>query len=48
MFTFGVPRSAWKRDTARYHVRKIDIVSGSSGSAHLSPGTSFDCLDLLT
>ncbi|KUM81847.1 rhamnogalacturonan lyase B N-terminal domain-containing protein [Streptomyces curacoi] len=46
-FTFGVPSSAWQTDPARYNVLKINIVSGSSGSAYLSPGTSFDCLDLL-
>jgi rhamnogalacturonan endolyase len=48
MFTFNVPSSAWKTDTTQYNVLRINIVSGSSGSAHLSPGTSFDCLDLLT
>ncbi|WP_369168412.1 rhamnogalacturonan lyase B N-terminal domain-containing protein [Streptomyces sp. R28] len=47
-FTFNVPSSAWKTDTTQYNVLRINIVSGSSGSAHLSPGTSFDCLDLLT
>ena len=47
MFTFNVPSSAWKTDTTQYNVLKINIVSGSSGSAYLSPGTSFDCLDLL-
>lgn len=47
-FTFNVPSSAWKTDTTQYNVLKLNIVSGSSGSAHLSPGTSFDCLDLLT
>ncbi|MFC3576136.1 pectate lyase [Streptomyces yaanensis] len=34
-------------DTPQYNVLKIDIVSGSTGSACLSPGTSFDCVDLL-
>jgi rhamnogalacturonan endolyase len=47
-FVFNVPKSAWKTDTTQYNVLRINIVSGSSGSAHLSPGTSFDCLDLLT
>lgn len=46
-FTFNVPSSAWKTDTSQYNVLKIDIVSGSTGSAYLSPGTSFDCIDLL-
>ncbi|MGW2519542.1 rhamnogalacturonan lyase B N-terminal domain-containing protein [Streptomyces sp. NPDC001617] len=47
-FTFSVPSSAWKTDTSQYNVLKIDIVSGSGGSAFLSAGTSFDCMDLLT
>ncbi len=44
---YSVPRSAWKTDASQYNVLKINIVSGSSGTAFLSPGTSFDCLDLL-
>ncbi|MGW1748199.1 rhamnogalacturonan lyase B N-terminal domain-containing protein [Streptomyces sp. NPDC002092] len=47
-FTFRVPNSAWKTDTSQYNVLKINIVSGSGGTAYLSAGTSFDCLDLLT
>jgi rhamnogalacturonan endolyase len=47
-FTFSVPSSAWKKDTSQYNVLKIDIVSGSGGTAWLSAGTSFDCMDLLT
>ncbi|WP_030933566.1 rhamnogalacturonan lyase B N-terminal domain-containing protein [Streptomyces sp. NRRL S-646] len=47
-FTFNVPSSAWKTDTSQYNVLKINIVSGSGGTAYLSAGTSFDCLDLLT
>ncbi|MCZ0989865.1 rhamnogalacturonan lyase B N-terminal domain-containing protein [Streptomyces diastatochromogenes] len=46
-FTFSVPSSAWKTDTSQYNVLKINIVSGSGGTAYLSAGTSFDCLDLL-
>ncbi|ELP69616.1 rhamnogalacturonan lyase B N-terminal domain-containing protein [Streptomyces turgidiscabies] len=45
--TYSVPSSAWKTDPGQYNVLKINIVSGSSGTAFLSPGTSFDCLDLL-
>jgi rhamnogalacturonan endolyase len=48
MFTFHVPTSAWKTDAGQYSVLKLGIVSGSTGSAHPSPGTSFDCIDLLT
>ncbi|MCL6735279.1 rhamnogalacturonan lyase B N-terminal domain-containing protein [Streptomyces neyagawaensis] len=47
MFTFQVPALAWKSNTRGYNVLKIDVVSGSSGRAFLSPGTSFDCVDLL-
>ncbi|MET9848607.1 rhamnogalacturonan lyase B N-terminal domain-containing protein [Streptomyces ossamyceticus] len=47
MFTFQVPASAWKSNTSGYNVLRIDVVSGSSGTAFLSPGTSFDCVDLL-
>ncbi|MCT9081590.1 rhamnogalacturonan lyase B N-terminal domain-containing protein [Streptomyces fulvoviolaceus] len=46
-FTFNVPSSAWKTDTSQYNILKLNIVSGSTGSAYLSPGTSFDCIDLL-
>lgn len=46
-FVFNVPNSAWKTDASQYNVLKINIVSGSTGSAFLSPGTSFDCMDLL-
>ncbi|WP_327427770.1 rhamnogalacturonan lyase B N-terminal domain-containing protein [Streptomyces sp. NBC_01236] len=47
-FTFNVPSSAWKTDVSQYNVLKLNIVSGSSGAAYLSPGTSFDSIDLLT
>lgn len=43
-FTFSVPSSAGQTDTTKYNVLKIDIASGSTGSAYLGPGTSFDCL----
>jgi rhamnogalacturonan endolyase len=46
-FVFNVPSSAWKTDPTQYNVLKLDIVSGSGGSAYLSAGTSFDCMDLL-
>jgi len=47
-FVFNVPSSAWSSDATKYNVLKINVVSGSTGSAFLSPGTSFDCIDLLT
>ena len=46
-FTFNVPTSAWKTDVSQYNVLKLNVVSGSTGSAFLSPGTSFDCIELL-
>lgn len=47
-FVFNVPSSACSSDTTHYNVLKINVVSGSTGSGFLSPGTSFDCIDLLT
>ena len=47
-FVFNVPSSAWSSDATQYNVLKINVVSGSTGSGFLSPGTSFDCIDLLT
>ena len=47
-FVFNVPSSAWSSDATRYNVLKINAVSGSTGSGFLSPGASFDCIDLLT
>ncbi|MET7571569.1 rhamnogalacturonan lyase B N-terminal domain-containing protein [Streptomyces sp. NPDC005492] len=47
-FVFNVPSSAWSSDVSKYNVLKLNVVSGSTGSAYLSPGTSFDCIDLLT
>lgn len=47
-FAFNVPSSAWKTDPHQYNVLKLTIVSGSGGTACLSAGTSFDCIDLLT
>ncbi|MFI0091577.1 rhamnogalacturonan lyase B N-terminal domain-containing protein [Streptomyces bobili] len=45
VFTFNVPATAWR--TGQDNLLKLNIVSGSSGTAFLSPGTSFDCVDLL-
>ncbi|MEU9668268.1 polysaccharide lyase family protein [Streptomyces bobili] len=45
VFTFNVPATAWRTD--QDNVLRLNIVSGSSGTAFLSPGTSFDCVDLL-
>ncbi|MDX3385007.1 rhamnogalacturonan lyase B N-terminal domain-containing protein [Streptomyces niveiscabiei] len=42
-FTYTIPASALAVD----NVLTLNIVSGSSGETFLSPGTSFDCIDLL-
>ena len=46
-YTFTVPASAWQTDTTQWNLLVLNIVSGSSGDGYLSPGASFDCLDLL-
>ncbi|WP_329247207.1 polysaccharide lyase family protein [Streptomyces sp. NBC_01478] len=46
-FVFNVPSSAWSSDVTKDNVLKINVISGSTGSGFLSPGTSFDCIDLL-
>lgn len=45
--TYSVPASAWQSDPGQYNVLKLTVVSGTSGSAYLSPGVSFDAIDLL-
>ncbi|MFM9611234.1 rhamnogalacturonan lyase B N-terminal domain-containing protein [Streptomyces niveiscabiei] len=42
-FTYTVPATALGAD----NVLTLNIVSGSSGEKFLSPGTAFDCIDLL-
>ncbi|MER5308599.1 rhamnogalacturonan lyase B N-terminal domain-containing protein [Streptomyces sp. NPDC002773] len=46
-FTYVVPASAWKTDPSQYNVLRLNVVSGSSGTGFLSPGTAIDCVDLL-
>jgi rhamnogalacturonan endolyase len=46
-YTYTVPAGAWRTDTSQWNSLTLNIVSGSSGSGYLSPGVSFDCLDLL-
>ncbi len=45
-YTFTVPSSAWQTNTNDYNVLTITAISGTSGSGFLSPGYSFDCVDL--
>ncbi|MFE7440145.1 rhamnogalacturonan lyase B N-terminal domain-containing protein [Streptomyces chartreusis] len=46
-FTYSVPASAWRTDTGQYNVLRIDVVSGSGTTGHLSAGTAIDAIDLL-
>lgn len=46
-FTYSVPATAWKTDPTQYNVLRLNVVSGSTGTGFLSPGTAFDCVDLL-
>ncbi|MEU3607767.1 rhamnogalacturonan lyase B N-terminal domain-containing protein [Streptomyces sp. NPDC035033] len=46
-FTYSVPASAWRTDPSRYNVLRVNVVSGSTGTGFLSPGTALDCVDLL-
>jgi rhamnogalacturonan endolyase len=48
LLTYTVPASAWQSDVSQWNILKLNIVSGSSGTGFLSPGSAFDCLDLLT
>jgi rhamnogalacturonan endolyase len=43
LYTYAVPASAFVSGT---NTMTISVISGSSGSAYLSPGYSYDCVDL--
>ncbi|KAK0380196.1 rhamnogalacturonan lyase [Colletotrichum limetticola] len=45
--TFAVPQSAWIQSTSEWQILTINIISGSSGEKYLSPGVSFDAVELL-
>ncbi|WQF87207.1 Putative Galactose-binding-like domain superfamily, galactose mutarotase-like domain superfamily [Colletotrichum destructivum] len=45
--TYAVPQSAWVQSTSEWQILTINIISGSSGTKFLSPGVSFDALELL-
>ncbi|OLN84356.1 putative rhamnogalacturonase 1 [Colletotrichum chlorophyti] len=45
--TYAVPQSAWIQSTGEWQVLTINIISGSSGTKFLSPGVSFDVVELL-
>ncbi|KAK6580662.1 hypothetical protein PZA11_006898 [Diplocarpon coronariae] len=46
VFTYTVPASAFLA-AGEYNALTVNIVSGSSGTAYLSPGVSFDAIDFL-
>ncbi|KOG30805.1 rhamnogalacturonan lyase B N-terminal domain-containing protein [Streptomyces resistomycificus] len=46
-YSYAVPASAWVRSPDAYQELTLDIVSGSGGSAYLSPGVSYDAIELL-
>jgi rhamnogalacturonan endolyase len=46
-YSYAVPASAWVKSVDAYQELTIDIVSGSGGSAYLSPGVSYDVVELL-
>jgi rhamnogalacturonan endolyase len=43
LFTYNVPASAF---TAGTNKMTISVISGSSGSGYLSPGVSYDCVEM--
>jgi rhamnogalacturonan endolyase len=46
-YSYDVPASTWQADTSAWNVLRIDAVSGSTGTGYLSPGYSFDAVELL-
>ena len=46
-YSYAVPASAWIKSPDAYQELTLDIVSGSGGSAYLSPGVSYDVIELL-
>ncbi|MER5806331.1 rhamnogalacturonan lyase B N-terminal domain-containing protein [Streptomyces mirabilis] len=46
-YSYTVPASAWVKSPDDYQELTLDIVSGSGGSAYLSPGVSYDVVEML-
>jgi rhamnogalacturonan endolyase len=46
-YSYAIPASAWIKSTGAYQELTIDIVSGSGGTAYLSPGVSYDAIELV-
>jgi subtilisin family serine protease len=46
-YSYAVPASARIKSATAYQELTIDIVSGSGGTAYLSPGVSYDAIELV-
>lgn len=46
-YSYAIPASAWTKSADAYQELTIDIVSGSGGTAYLSPGVSYDAIELM-
>jgi rhamnogalacturonan endolyase len=46
-YSYAIPASAWIKSATAYQELTIDIVSGSGGTAYLSPGVSYDAIELV-
>ncbi|KAF2704911.1 polysaccharide lyase family 4 protein [Pleomassaria siparia CBS 279.74] len=47
IYEFTVPASAWTQDASAYQTLKITVISGKTSTGYLSPGVSFDAIDLI-
>lgn len=48
IYEFDVPASAWVQSTREYQLLKISVISGKTASGYLSPGVSFDAIDMIS
>ncbi|MEV0739924.1 polysaccharide lyase family protein, partial [Streptomyces sp. NPDC050549] len=46
-YSYAIPAGAWTQSPDSYQELTLDIVSGSGGNAYLSPGVSYDAIELL-
>jgi len=46
-YSYAIPASAWVNSPEAYQELTLDIVSGSGGTTYLSPGVSYDAIELL-
>jgi len=46
-YSYAILASAWVNSPGSYQELTLDIVSGSGGSAYLSPGVPYDAIELL-